>query len=67
MFYLYFKTDVWVYPFMDLLSWNLRFIFCVASTGAALGIYILGERLNSLVCPSGKVYANGVNGHAKGH
>lgn len=58
----YIKTDVWAYPFLDILNWPLRAVFCAVSTLGVLAIYVLGEKINYAVSPSAKVYANGVNG-----
>ncbi|XP_072936535.1 androgen-induced gene 1 protein-like [Epargyreus clarus] len=63
MFVIYMRTGVWVYPIFDHLNWFARAIFITASVCVALTFYILGEKLNSMVCSSTsspqETYANG--------
>lgn len=60
---IYIHTGIWAYPFLEFLNWPLRIIFFVVSTLGALGMYVVGEKLNRAINPRAKVYTNGVNGN----
>ncbi|XP_059059395.1 androgen-induced gene 1 protein-like [Achroia grisella] len=54
------KTGTWPYPILDVLNPTLRLVFCGFSTILGLGIYVIGEKLNSVVSPTSKQhYTNG--------
>ncbi|XP_026757320.1 androgen-induced gene 1 protein-like [Galleria mellonella] len=60
------RTGSWPYPIFDVLNLPLRFIFCGFSTILGLGIYVVGEKLNSLVTPVSKqYYTNGTSKKSK--
>lgn len=43
------ETGSWVYPVLDVMNWPLRIIFFTASIGFGVGMYVVGEKLNSVV------------------
>ncbi|KAJ0181600.1 hypothetical protein K1T71_002322 [Dendrolimus kikuchii] len=63
--YIYFYKGVWVYPFLEIFNWPMRIIFCGFSTFIGLIVYSLGEKLNTLVSPSTRLYTNGVERKGK--
>ncbi|XP_023942362.1 androgen-induced gene 1 protein [Bicyclus anynana] len=67
-FIVYAKTGAWVYPVFQPLNWPMRFLFIILSVSGATGLYILGEKINNLVCKTRKQsYTNGTsNGTTNG-
>ncbi|XP_026757321.2 androgen-dependent TFPI-regulating protein-like [Galleria mellonella] len=66
MHVLHARTGAWPYPIFDVLNLPMRFVFCGFSTILGLGIYIVGEKLNSIVSPISKqYYSNGTSKKSK--
>ncbi|XP_059059452.1 androgen-induced gene 1 protein-like [Achroia grisella] len=62
MHVLHARTGAWPYPIFDVLNLPMRLIFCAFSTILGLGIYVLGEKLNSILSPiSIQYYRNGTS------
>lgn len=57
--FLYFTKNAWVYPFLNVLNWPSRILFYSFSVISGLIVYVLGEKLNSVVFPDTKTYVNG--------
>ncbi|XP_053610712.1 androgen-induced gene 1 protein-like [Plodia interpunctella] len=46
---IYFHTGVWVYPILNVLNWPLRLAFYVFSLALVCGLFLTGEKLNTLI------------------
>ncbi|XP_004929183.1 androgen-induced gene 1 protein isoform X1 [Bombyx mori] len=57
--YLYFTQGTWVYPFLDLMNWSTRILFCCTSSIIGVLFYILGENIHYIVTPKKKLSVNG--------
>lgn len=42
-------SGFWVYPVLDVLNWPLRVVFFLSLFVLAIGLYLVGEKLNALV------------------
>ena len=49
MHIIYFKTNMWVYPVLDVLNWPMRILFYLGLLGASCGLYLAGEQINKYV------------------
>lgn len=49
VFVFYFKYDMWVYPFLAVLSWPVRIAFFMTTLGFGIGMYRMCEMLNNVV------------------
>jgi hypothetical protein len=56
---LYTRTGAWSYPILRVLNFPARIVFFAASIIVGLGLYVLGEKLNSLLRRSSKKEVNG--------
>lgn len=46
---IWFKTEMWVYPVLQVLSWPLRIVFFVFNLIFVCSFYSLGEKVNSAI------------------
>lgn len=46
---IYFKTESWVYPILNVINWPLRVIFYLCCLGLVCSLYNIGETLNRTV------------------
>ncbi|KAG8224388.1 hypothetical protein J437_LFUL016391 [Ladona fulva] len=51
-FFIYFKSEMWVYPILNILSWEQRGLFFGMSLLIVVGLYFLGESLNGFIWKS---------------
>ncbi|RVE50316.1 hypothetical protein evm_004982 [Chilo suppressalis] len=52
MHILYERMGAWPYPIFSVLNLPARIVFFIASITIGLSFYVLGEKLNSFVCPA---------------
>ncbi|CAH0404607.1 unnamed protein product [Chilo suppressalis] len=52
MHILYERMGAWPYPIFSVLNLPARIVFFIASIAIGLSFYVLGEKLNSFVCPA---------------
>lgn len=58
---IYFKSGVWVYPVMEVLTLPLRMVFILVMLTVCMILYFVGEELNNLV------WGNEHTKHQKSH
>ncbi|KAL7294019.1 hypothetical protein TKK_0012589 [Trichogramma kaykai] len=49
MHYVYYRSGVWAYPVIEVLSWPLRIVFYAILLLLVIGLYFVGEKLNGLI------------------
>ncbi|XP_046395955.1 androgen-induced gene 1 protein-like [Ischnura elegans] len=51
-FVIFYKSGMWVYPILNVLSWEQRGLFFAMSLVIVVGLYFVGEFLNSIIWKS---------------
>lgn len=46
---IYFKTNIWVYPVLNVLNWPQRVLFYLFTSAVPMFFYFVGELLNKLI------------------
>lgn len=60
---IYYKSGVWVYPVMDVLTLPLRLVFFIVLLTFCVILYFVGETLNNIIW--GNEYTKHKKSHAK--
>ena len=59
MHFVYYKSGVWTYPVLEVLSWPLRVVFYLVLLVFSTGLYYAGEALDRLIW--GEYYSKSYN------